>query len=354
MRKIYYLLILIFSFSVLSAQEKLSKEEKARREKNIQAGNPFARFGYKAKVATLSNGKYLEFHDLDSIVSIGTVRWHADKSIIVGRIVRDTLNPDAQPTGDTAGRWMSPDPLSEEFPSYSPYNFCLNNPMRYVDPTGMAPEDPTPPDDYQISKNGNVTLIKETNDKFDRLFNENKNESVTVRKGLIGQMINPREKDDTGLAYTSVGRQSSVNEKDYFKLFKFASDNALMAEFSLDFFSHKGKDWIELGTYQDRQVSPVANVERSAISKTYHSHSDTPNSVGSERYSMGDDGNGWILPGQRTDFYNTNRYKYPHPNFVYFPISTRLYNVTQQSIDFVKYINKPADLKMKWFKLLFC
>ncbi len=141
MQKIYYLLILIFSFSVLSAQEKLSKEEKARREKNIQAGNPFARFGYKAKVATLSNGKYLEFHDLDSIVSIGTIRWHADKSIIVGRIVLDTLNPDAQPTGDTAGRWMSPDPLSEEFPSYSPYNFCLNNPMRFVDPDGRAAVD---------------------------------------------------------------------------------------------------------------------------------------------------------------------------------------------------------------------
>lgn len=37
MRKIYYLLLLFFSFSVLSAQEKLSKEEKERREKNIQA-----------------------------------------------------------------------------------------------------------------------------------------------------------------------------------------------------------------------------------------------------------------------------------------------------------------------------
>ena len=153
MQKIYYLLILIFSFSVLSAQEKLTKEEKARREKNIQAGNPFARFGYKAKVATLSNGKYLEFHDLDSIVSIGTVRWHADKSIIVGRIVLDTLNPDAQPTGDTAGRWMSPDPLSEEFPSYSPYAFSNNNPLFFTDPTGMAP---VPPDWYIDKRTGAV------------------------------------------------------------------------------------------------------------------------------------------------------------------------------------------------------
>jgi hypothetical protein len=83
MKKIYYLFIFIFSFSVLSAQEKLSKEEKARREKNIQTGNPFAQFGYKAKIATLSKGKYLEFHDLDSIVTIGTVRWHVYKNEIV-------------------------------------------------------------------------------------------------------------------------------------------------------------------------------------------------------------------------------------------------------------------------------
>ncbi|SNA74024.1 hypothetical protein [Flavobacterium psychrophilum] len=140
MRKIYYVLIFIFSFSVLSAQEKLSKEEKARREKNIQAGNPFAKYGYKAKVATLSKGKYLEFHDLDSIVTIGTSRWHVDNKKIVGDIVIDSLNVDAQPIGDAPGMWMSPDPLSEEFPSYSPYTFCFNNPMKFVDPDGMAPK----------------------------------------------------------------------------------------------------------------------------------------------------------------------------------------------------------------------
>ena len=141
MRKIYYLLLLIFSFSVLSAQEKLSKEEKARREKNIQAGNPFAKYGSKAPVATLSKGKYLEVHDLDSIVTIGTSRWHVDNKKIVCDIIIDSLNVDAQPIGDRVGRWMSPDPLSEEFPSWSPYNMSFNNPVRYVDPDGRAPTD---------------------------------------------------------------------------------------------------------------------------------------------------------------------------------------------------------------------
>ena len=139
MTKFYFLIICLFSFGFLSAQEELSKEEKERRERNIQAGNPFAKFGYKAKVATLSKGKYLEVHDLDSIVTIGTTRWHVDKNKIVGDIVIDSLNPDARPIGDVAGRWISPDPLSEEFPSWSPYNFVLNNPLSFIDPNGLYP-----------------------------------------------------------------------------------------------------------------------------------------------------------------------------------------------------------------------
>jgi len=37
--------------------------------------------------------------------------------------------------------WLSVDPLAEKFPRMSPYAFCNNNPLYYVDPTGMAPTD---------------------------------------------------------------------------------------------------------------------------------------------------------------------------------------------------------------------
>lgn len=39
------------------------------------------------------------------------------------------------------GRWLSIDPISEKFSSWSPYNYVENNPIRLMDPTGLSPED---------------------------------------------------------------------------------------------------------------------------------------------------------------------------------------------------------------------
>lgn len=96
------------------------------------------KYGFKFKVVTLSNGKYQEFHDLEDVVEIGSVLYNTQTNQIVGFVEKDTLLFEGGMPPHLVSRWISPDPLSEEYSSWSPYNYALNNPIKYIDPDGRV------------------------------------------------------------------------------------------------------------------------------------------------------------------------------------------------------------------------
>lgn len=105
---------------------------------NVKAQNPFAEYGYEPKIATLSQGKYNESFDNDTVVQIGSVLFNTKSKQIVAFVVTDTLYSESDLQPDIVSRWLSPDPLEKEYPSWSPYNFTLCNPIYFIDPDGRG------------------------------------------------------------------------------------------------------------------------------------------------------------------------------------------------------------------------
>jgi len=97
---------------------------------------PWKKYGLNPKVLTLSKGKYKEFHDMETVVQIGSVYFNTETRKIVGFVKKDTTSKVLSMDAHTVSRWFSPDPLSEEYSSWSPYNYVMNNPVMFIDPDG--------------------------------------------------------------------------------------------------------------------------------------------------------------------------------------------------------------------------
>lgn len=97
-----------------------------------QNENPFAKFGYDVLVASSSKGEFEEFHDQTDIVEIGSILYNTRTNEIVTVLDRE----EASSGISSATTAMSIDPLCEKYYWISPYVYCMNNPLRYVDPDG--------------------------------------------------------------------------------------------------------------------------------------------------------------------------------------------------------------------------
>jgi len=96
--------------------------------------NPFSKYGYKKQVMyTSSKGEFEEFHGNEDIVEIGSVYFNTKTKSIVGYVDEEGIAEVAYATSA-----MSVDPLCEKYYWISPYAYCLNNPVRLIDPDGRV------------------------------------------------------------------------------------------------------------------------------------------------------------------------------------------------------------------------
>jgi hypothetical protein len=100
----------------------------------INAQDIFKQHGFDKEPLTLSNGSYNEFFNNDEVVQIGTALLNTRTNKVTAFIKEETVN--AKYIAEASSRWLSVDPIAAKYPQYSPYVFCMNNPILFIDPNG--------------------------------------------------------------------------------------------------------------------------------------------------------------------------------------------------------------------------
>lgn len=94
----------------------------------------FKNHGFDKEPLTLSNGRYNEFFNNEEIVQLGSVLLNTKTNQVIAFIEEDTAK--VKYLSELSTRWLSPDPLAAKYPQVSPYVFCMNNPILFIDPDG--------------------------------------------------------------------------------------------------------------------------------------------------------------------------------------------------------------------------
>ena len=160
---------------------------------SIHAQDIFKEHGFEKETLTLSKGKYKEVFSNDEVVQIGSVLLNTKTNKIV-----EFLDEEIEVSSfkaEHSSRFLTIDPLAEKYYSISPYAYCNNNPIMYIDPTGM---------DYELSF---------ANDEVKKYFEQ------IMNKQLEGQFTVDLKKNDSGtytLGFTATkngGNLSEMSEK---------------------------------------------------------------------------------------------------------------------------------------------
>jgi RHS repeat-associated protein len=104
--------------------------------------------------------------------------------------------------------WISVDPLAHKYPHLSPYVYCANNPLKYIDPNGMYPKSILK-FNSNLGLYGGYKFTKSATHLLSLVTGVSKNyiENTTVQERAVGQ-YRPFYKANKGGGAITMGRSS--------------------------------------------------------------------------------------------------------------------------------------------------